>query len=46
MLLRQIRLGNNLQTHIKENIDFLRQKPWQLPRAETNFEGCDGFHMY
>ena len=25
--------------HIKENADFLQQKPQQLPSAETNFEG-------
>ena len=28
-------LGNNLQTHIKENPDF----PWQLLSAKANFEG-------
>ena len=30
MLLRKFCLGNNLPTHIQENIDFLRQKSWQL----------------
>ena len=30
MLLRQFRLGSNLPTHIKENIDFLPQKPRKL----------------
>ena len=40
MLLRQFCLGNNLPLHIKKNIDFLRQKPQQLPNAKTNFEGC------
>ena len=40
MLLRPFRLSNNLPTQIKENIDFLRQKPWQLPSAKANFEGC------
>ena len=39
MLLRQFRLGNNLPTHIRENTDFLRQKPRQLPSVEANFEG-------
>ena len=37
MLLRQFCLGNNLPTHIKENTDFPRQNPWQLPIAEGNF---------
>ena len=40
MLLRQFCLGNNLPTHIKENTDFPRQKPWQLMNAEANFECC------
>ena len=40
MLLRQFRLGNNLPTYIKENIDLPWQKPRQLSGAETNFEGC------
>ena len=31
---------NNLPTHIRENTDFLRQKPRQLLSAEANFEGC------
>ena len=30
MLLRKFCLGNNLPTHIQENIDFPRQKSWQL----------------
>ena len=33
-------LSNNLLMHIRENTDFPRQKPQQLPRAEANFEGC------
>ena len=32
--------GNNLPTYIRENTDFLQQKPRQLPSAEANFEGC------
>ena len=40
MLLRKLRLGNNLPTHIKENTNFLRQKPRQLPSAEAVFERC------
>ena len=40
MLLRQFCLGNKLLIHIKENTDFPWQKPWQLPNAEGNFEGC------
>ena len=40
MLLRKFRLGNNLPTHIKENTNFLRQKPRQLPSAEAVFERC------
>ena len=39
MLLRQLRLGNNLPMHIRENTGFLQQKPRQLPSAEANFEG-------
>ena len=39
MLLRQFRLGSNLPTHIKENIDFLPQKPRKLSSAKANFEG-------
>ena len=39
-MLRQFRLGNNLPMHIRENTDFPRQKPWQLPSAAANFEGC------
>ena len=35
MLLRKLRLVNNLPTHIRENTGFLRQ----LPSAEANFEG-------
>ena len=41
MLLRQYRLGNNLATHIRENTDFLWEKPPKLPSALANFEGCD-----
>ena len=37
MLLRQFRLGIGLPTHIKENTDFPRQSPWQLPSAQANF---------
>ena len=40
MLVKRFRIGNNLQTHIRENIDFPGKKPWQLPSAEANFEGC------
>ena len=40
MLLKQFHLGNNLLTHIREDTDFPRQKPWQLPSAKVNFEGC------
>ena len=39
MLLRQFHCGNDLLTHIRENTDFLQQKPQQLPSAEGNFEG-------
>ena len=39
--LRQFCLGNNLPTHIRENADFLWEKPWKLPSTEANFEGCD-----
>ena len=45
MLLRQFRLGINLPTHIRENIDFPRQKPRQLPSAEANFEGCNYYQV-
>ena len=38
-MLRQFCCGSNLLTHIRENTDFLRQKPQQLPSAEANFEG-------
>ena len=31
-------LFKNLPTHIRENTNFLRQKPRQLPCAEANFE--------
>ena len=40
MLLRQSCFINDLLTHIKENKDFLWQKPWQLLSSEANFEGC------
>ena len=40
MLLIQFRLGINLPKH-RENIDFPRQKPRQLPSVEANFEGCN-----
>ena len=39
MLLRQFPIGNNLPTHIRENTDFPRKKPRQLPSAEANFDG-------
>ena len=42
-MLRQLRLSNNL--HIKENTDFLRQKPQQLQSAEANFEGCISYRV-
>ena len=38
MLSKQVRLGINLLTHIRENTDFPWQKPWQLPNAEANFQ--------
>ena len=38
MLLRQCRLGNNLPIHIRENTDFLREKPWQLPSDRGKFQ--------
>ena len=38
MLLRQFYLDNNLQRHNRENTDFDRQKPRQLPSAKANFE--------
>ena len=38
--LKQCRLGNNLPTHIRENTDFPRQRPRQLPSAKVKFEGC------
>ena len=40
MLLRQFCLCNNLPMHIRENTDFPRQKPRQLPNAEANFQDC------
>ena len=40
ILLKTFCLGNNLSMHIKENTDFLRQKPRQLPSAEANSKGC------
>ena len=39
-MLRQFCLGNNLQTHIKEDTDFPQEMPQQLPNAEVNFKGC------
>ena len=39
MLLRQVCLSNDLLTHIKENTDFLQQKPQQLPSIKANFKG-------
>ena len=41
MLLSQFYLGNNLAAHIRENTDFLWEKPRKLPSFEANFEGCD-----
>ena len=38
MLLKTFRLGNILLTHIRENTDFFRQKPRQLPSTEANLE--------
>ena len=40
LLLRQC-LSNNLPTHIRENIDFSRWEPRQLPNAEPYFESCN-----
>ena len=37
---KQFRLGNDLPLHIRENIDFPRQRSRQLPSTEANFEGC------
>ena len=34
-------LGNSLQTHIRENTDFPRQKPQQLPSAGAYFGDCN-----
>ena len=39
MLLGQFRVSKNLLMHIREDIDFPWQKPWQLPSAEANLEG-------
>ena len=33
-------IGNNLPTYVRENTDFPRENPWQLPSAVANFEGC------
>ena len=33
-------IRNNLPTYIRENRDFPRENPWQLPSAVANFEGC------
>ena len=41
MLLRQFCLGNNLPAHIRENTDFLQQKPQQLLSVEANVKGCN-----
>ena len=38
-MLRKSCLSNNLPMNIKENTDFLLQKPQQLLSAEVNFEG-------
>ena len=40
MLLRQFHCGNDLLTHIRENTDFLQQKPQQLqvPREISKAE--------
>ena len=38
-VVKTICLGNNLATNIGENTNFPRQRPWQLPSAEANFEG-------
>ena len=39
-IVKNICLGNNLPTPIRENGDFPRQKLRQFPSAEANFEGC------
>ena len=39
MFLRQLCLGNNLPTHIRENTGFPWQNPQQLLNAEANLEG-------
>ena len=38
-----ILLRQSLPTHIQENADFLRQKPWQLWDTKANFKGCSAF---
>ena len=40
MLLRQFCLGNNLTMQIRENTDFPRQKPLQMPRQISKTELC------
>ena len=40
MFLRQFRFGDGLPKYFRENADFPRQKPRQLPSIEGNFEGC------
>ena len=37
---KTICLSNNLPAHIRENTEFLWQKPWQFSSAEENFEAC------
>ena len=43
---KTISLGNNLLTHIRENTDFLRQKPQLLPSAKANVEGWYVYTVY
>ena len=42
-VVKTICLSNNLSMHIRENTDFPRQKPRQLPSTEANFEAYDGY---
>ena len=42
MMFRQFRLGNNLQTHIRENTDFLLGKASEIAECQGKFQRlCD-----
>ena len=43
ILVRHFRHSNDSPTHIRENTDFPRQIPRQLPSAMANFEGWTDF---